>query len=102
MTTPPEASPVKSLAEDLEMLRQAFRQCLQAYAAGVEESLQQVQTAVLNQQKARKLSPGKMRDLRDMLTLCRTLDLKPEKGRRKDLKKVEALLEELRLLTQGW
>lgn len=37
-----------------------------------------------------------------MLALCRSLDLRPEKGRRKDLKKIEALIEELRLLTEQW
>ncbi|MBV9491579.1 MAG: hypothetical protein JO069_17955 [Verrucomicrobia bacterium] len=100
--TPPEASPIKSLVEELETLRQGFRQCLRAYAASVEESLQRVQTAVLSQQKVRKLSPEKTRDLRDMLALCRNLNLKPEKGRRKDLRKVEAVLEELRLLSQAW
>jgi len=28
--------------------------------------------------------------------------LRPEKGRRKDLKKIESLLEELHLLTERW
>jgi hypothetical protein len=37
-----------------------------------------------------------------MITLCRTLDLKPEKGRRKDLKKIDTLLDELQVLVQNW
>ena len=37
-----------------------------------------------------------------MITLCRTLDLKPEKGRRKDLKKIDTLVEELHLMVQNW
>ena len=41
-------------------------------------------------------------DLRDMLTLLRTLEVKPEAGRRKDLKKIESLVEELRLLSERW
>ena len=45
---------------------------------------------------------AQIRDLRDMLTLCRTLDLKPEKGRRKDLKKIDSLLEELHLMIKSW
>ena len=41
-------------------------------------------------------------DLRDMLTLLRTLEVKPEAGRRKDLKKIESLVEDLRLLSERW
>ena len=102
MTTLPEASPVKSLAEELETLRQLWRQCVQTYAAGVESTLDQVQASVLAQQKVRKLPVNKLGDLRDMLAMCRSLNLRPEKGRRKDLKKIESLLEELHLLTERW
>ena len=41
-------------------------------------------------------------DLRDMTTLLRTLDVKPLAGRRKDLKKIESLVDELRLLVERW
>ena len=37
-----------------------------------------------------------------MLTLLRTLEVKPEAGRRKDLKKIESLVEDLRLLSERW
>jgi hypothetical protein len=37
-----------------------------------------------------------------MLTLCRTLELKPEKGRRKDLKKIDSLIGELLLMVKNW
>ena len=58
--------------------------------------------AVLEQTKNPKLPASHIRDLRDMITLCRTLDLKPEKGRRKDLKKIDTLVEELQLMIQHW
>jgi hypothetical protein len=45
---------------------------------------------------------GKRGDLRDMLAMCRNLNLRPEKVCRKDLKKIEILLEELHFLTQRW
>ena len=102
MPTLPEASPVKSLTEELETLRQLLRQCIQSYASGIESTLDEVQAAVLDQQKAKKLSGDKLGDLRDMLALCRNLNLRPGKARRKDLKKIENLLEELHLLTQRW
>jgi hypothetical protein len=37
-----------------------------------------------------------------MITLCRTLDIKPEKGRRKDLKKIDSLIDELNLMVENW
>ncbi|MBV9998443.1 MAG: hypothetical protein JO015_04930 [Verrucomicrobia bacterium] len=102
MTTLPEASPVKSLAEELETVRLLWRQCIETYASGVEATLDQVQASVRGQQRARKLPVSKLGDLRDMLAMCRGLNLRPEKGRRKDLKKIETLIEELRLLTEQW
>ena len=45
---------------------------------------------------------SEIHDLRDMLTLLRTLEVKPEAGRRKDLKKIESLVEDLRLLSERW
>ena len=45
---------------------------------------------------------GHLYDLRDMTTLLRTLDVKPVAGRRKDMKKIESLVDELRLLVERW
>ncbi len=41
-------------------------------------------------------------DLRDMLTVLRTLEIKPAAGRRRDLKKIEAAVEDLRMLVERW
>jgi hypothetical protein len=93
---------MKSLVEELDFLRKSFRETIQAYSKRVETQLNQIRDSVLEHAKDKNLSPAQIRDLRDMITLCRTLDLKPEKGRRKDLKKVDTLLEELRLMVQNW
>jgi hypothetical protein len=37
-----------------------------------------------------------------MLMLLRSLDVKPAKGKRRDLKKVELLVEELRGIVERW
>jgi hypothetical protein len=97
-----EVSPVKSLAEELDFLRKSFRETVQAYSTRLETQLNQIRDSVLECAKNKHLSPAQIRDLRDMITLCRTLDLKPEKGRRKDLKKVDTLVEELHLMVQNW
>jgi hypothetical protein len=97
-----EASPMKSLAEELDFVRKSFRESIQVYSARIETQLAQIRDAVLEQVKNPNLPPAQIRDLRDMITLCRTLDLKPDKGRRKDLKKVETLVEELHLMIRNW
>jgi len=97
-----EVSPMKSVAEELDFLRKLFRECLAAYGSRVETDLNQIREAVLEQAKNPKLPPSKIRELWDMLTLCRTLELKPEKGRRKDLKKIYSLIGELLLMVKNW
>ena len=96
-------SPMKSLAEELEFVRKSFRESIHAYSTRVETQLTQIRDAVLQEAKSEEVPPPtRIRDLRDMITLCRTLDLKPEKGRRKDLKKIDSLVEELDLMIQKW
>jgi hypothetical protein len=97
-----EASPMKSLAEELDFVRKSFRESIQVYSARIETQLAQLRDIVLEQVKNPNVQPAQIRDLRDMITLCRTLDLKPDKGRRKDLKKVETLVEELHLMIRNW
>ena len=41
-------------------------------------------------------------DLRDMLTVLRTLEVKPLAGKRRDLKRIEAAVEDLRMLIERW
>ena len=97
-----EVSPMKSVAEELDFLRKSFRECVNVYATRIEAELMQIRATVLEQTKNPKLPQGHIRDLRDMITLCRTLDIKPEKGRRKDLKKIDTVVEELHLMVQSW
>jgi hypothetical protein len=97
-----EVSPMKSLAEELEFIRKAYRESMQVYSRRVEAQLTSLRDTVLKQTANPNPPPAQLRDLREMITLCRTLDLKPEKGRRKDLKKIDTLLDELQLLVKNW
>jgi len=97
-----EVSPMKSLAEELGFVRKSFRESIDVYSTRVETQLTKIRDAVLEQAKNPKLPPAQIRDLRDMITLCRSLDLKPEKGRRKDFKKIDTLVEELEIMVQNW
>jgi hypothetical protein len=97
-----EVSPMKSLAEEIDFLRKAFRESLDAYAAKVEGQLTQIRELIVAQTKKEKTSSSQLSDLRDMISLCRTLELKPDKGRRKDLKKIETAVEEIHAMIKNW
>jgi hypothetical protein len=102
MAKPLEVSPMKSVAEELDLLRKSFRESLNAYATRIETQLAQIRERVIEQSKNSKPHPSHIRDLRDIITLCRTLELKPDKGRRKDLKKIESAVEEIQAMLQNW
>ncbi len=114
-----QASPYKSAAEELDALRKNFRLASQHYAKRIDMEIirlrERVAGAGEEQRNAddkkparrggtRQAGPGnsQFHDLRDMTTLLRTLEIKPTAGRRKDLKKIESLVEELRLLVERW
>lgn len=97
-----ETSPAKSVVDELDGLRDAFRSALQAYASRLEEELGLVKKAVVDQSAKKRVPPARLRDLRDMLTLLRKFSIKPEKGRRKDLKKIDALVGDLSMLIEHW
>ena len=122
-----EASPHKSVAQELETLRAAFRLACRQYSERVEMEIIRVREKVVSagvtaaeQEKvdlARPVSANRparagtaaqtkaagtlaqVHDLRDMLTLLRTLQVKPQEGRRKDLKKIETVINDLALLS---
>ncbi len=97
-----ETSPAKSALEEIETLRCALRATLLAYASRLDSELDAVRDRVAALGSADKLTPGKLRDLRDMLTLMRHLDAKPDKGRRKDVKKIDAIIGDLTLIVETW
>ena len=115
-----QASPYKSAAEELDARRKTFRIACQHYAKRIDMEIIRVRERVAgageqqteaeaglkppgrNGARTDALGSGQLYDVRDMITLLRTLEVKPLAGRRKDLKKVESLVDELRLLVERW
>ena len=134
-----EASPYKSVAEELERLRKAFRTLNQRYTARVESEIAGLRDRVLasagasapvlgtngghlafrtvltsddkpsaakrpSKAQAAKVAEtsSQFHDLRDMLMLLRNFEITSGVARRKDLKRVESLVEELQLLARYW
>jgi hypothetical protein len=97
------ALPLKPVAEELAFLRKSFKELIAAYSANVEGDIARLQTTLSEETASKKKLPAsRMPDLRDMLMMLRNFDIKPAKGRRRDLKKIENLVEELRLIVERW
>lgn len=93
---------MKVVVKDLDDLRAVFRETIQRHADRVDEEVLAIQRTVKTLAESSQVTSAQMRDLRDMMTLLRNTDFKPEKGRRKDLKKIDDLVGDLRMLTEQW
>ena len=90
-----DASPSKSLGEELAVLRRNLGLTSQVYEKKLKADLALVMVWNEGIEKLAKPSREQLRDLGDMLGLLRKLKLKPEKGRRRDLRKIDAAIEDL-------
>jgi hypothetical protein len=98
-----EASPLKSACEELDHLRQVLRETAAAFQGRLEADLIRIRETIGGDEtRRRKPNRQQLSDLRDMISLMRSIELKPQKGRRRDLKKIEVLIEDLRQLAEGW
>lgn len=83
---------------DLVSLRQILRRTGRAYLVRLEAEIDEIGVWASEQAKERDLPKSRIRDLGDMITLVRKIDAKPSKGRRRDLKKIDATVGDLREL----
>lgn len=97
-----ETSPARAAIEELQFFRQNFRTTVESYATKVEAQIAHLQEIIHNQAGGEKIPAAKLRDLRDILTVLRNLEVRPEKGRRKDLKKMDLLVADLVTLLENW
>jgi len=97
-----EASPTKAVVTELQNLRTELREAANSYATRLETEIERVRVAVESGSSGKTLSSARIRDLRDMLTLLRHRQIKPDKGRRKDLKKIESVVSDLAMMIENW
>jgi len=98
----PEASPAKALLEEMELFRSACHETLHVIGLKFNERLDGIKSHVEGLGPVDAISSGKLRDIRDMLTLLHHADVKPEKGRRKDLKKLDSISSDLAMMVEQW
>ncbi len=83
---------------ELVSLRRTLRRTGRAYLDRLEAEIDEVGAWASERAKERDLPKARIRDLGDMITLVRKVETKPIKGRRRDLKKIDATLGDLREL----
>lgn len=93
---------MKSTIEELDQLRTVVRETLDAYGGRLEAEIALVRAAVSELRKLKEPSSDRIRDLRDMLTLLRHVPVRTDKGRRKDLKKLDSLVGDLQMMIENW
>jgi len=97
-----EDSPIPSVLQELERLKINVHETLVQYEQRLEAEINAVRDILEKQLRQQKLSHTKLRDIRDMLTLLRHVQVKADKGRRKDLKKLESVVSDLAMLVENW
>jgi hypothetical protein len=95
-----EASPSKAVVSELQDLRAELREAASSYAARLDAEIERVRAAV--ESSAGDAAGSKVRDLRDMLTLLRHRQIRADKGRRKELKRIESVIGDLAMLIENW
>ncbi len=94
----------QELLAELDEVRWELREAIEAFRLRLEGQIAQVQEALMTPDPAADesgLSP-RASALAAMLDQVRRLRVKPEKGRRRDLKRMEALIETLRDQVTSW
>lgn len=90
-----ETSPVRQLELELRALGRELRTTARAYTTRLESELRATTDALQAYAPAEKLTREQLHRVRDFAIMVRNRRLKPEKGRRKDLRKIDALISEL-------
>ena len=83
---------------DLVSLRRTLRRTNRAYLSRLEAEINEVAAWASERAREANLPKARIRDLGDMITLVRKIETKPSKGRRRDLKKIDATVGDLREL----
>src|SRR2546430_8216712 len=87
-----KTSPVRHLQTELHELRRELRTTARVYAKRLEHELILTTAALDRYAPAERLNREQLHRVRDFAIIVRQRRLRPEKGRRKDLRKIESLI----------
>ena len=92
---PRESSPVTMLESELQALHRDLRTTAKAYINRLENDLLVCLAALRSYGPIEHVSREILHQVRDLTIIVRNRKLKPEKGRRKDLRKIDSLIVDL-------
>jgi hypothetical protein len=90
-----ESSPVTVLECELHALHHDLRTIAKAYISRLENDLLVSIAGLRSYAPIEQLSRESLQQVRDLTIIVRNRKLKPEKGRRKDLRKIDSLIVDL-------
>jgi hypothetical protein len=90
-----ESSPLTMLESELRSLHRDLRTTAKAYIARLENDLFVCLAALRAYGPIEKVPREMLHQIRDLTIVVRNRKLKPEKGRRKDLRKIDSLIVDL-------
>lgn len=93
--------PAKMLTTELLGLRRELRETVRAYTARLETALADSTKRIAAYGDGEKLPRDRVSEIRDLTIMLRKRKLKPDKGRRKDLRKIDMLIDEVYAATHG-
>ena len=91
----PDPSPVSMLALELRALHRDLRTVANAYISRLETDLLVCLAALRAYGPIEQVPREMLHEIRDLTIILRNRKLKPEKGRRKDLRKIDSLIGDL-------
>ncbi len=86
---------MKMLATEISALRRDLRATARAYTSRLESDLIATAAALQSYGPVDELSRERLHRVRDLTIMVRNRRLKPEKGRRKDLRQIDILIGDL-------
>src|SRR5712691_9879398 len=96
-----DASPLKLLESEISAFRRDLRATLRAYSLRLEGELIATAAALKSYGPVDELSKERLHRVRDLTIMVRNRRLKPEKGRRKDLRQLDTLISDLQPLVEN-
>ena len=88
-------SPARHLESELLHLRAELRETIRSYGARLEIQLAQSLATLRASAPPEELPRERLHQIRDLTVMMRKRKVKPEKGRRKDLRKIDSLITDL-------